>query len=284
MIHLGKEKKEIHSVEPFKREHESYYTIPGWKGVTAGITTKNGGVSSGPFHSFNMGLHVGDDRESVVENRRRLSELIGFPLARWVAAEQTHGDCIELIDGLQAGKGSKIYDDAVPDTDCFLASSGDLLLTMCYADCVPLYFYDPVKRRIGLAHAGWKGTVAKIGPSMIDRMVTAGSSKADIEVVIGPSICGDCYVVDDFVIGKIEKVLEDGPHIPYNLKEEGQYHLDLKQLNRLLLIQSGISAEQIRTSGHCSFCHDDFYSYRQDGGKTGRMMSFIGWKENVHER
>ncbi len=119
---------------------------------------------------------------------------------------------------------------------------------------------------------------------MIDRMVAAGSSKGDIDVVIGPSICGDCYVVDDFVIGKIEKVLEDGPHIPYNLKEEGQYHLDLKQLNRLLMIQSGVSAEQIKTSGHCSSCHEDFYSYRQDGGKTGRMMSFIGWKENEHER
>ncbi len=141
-------------MEPFKKQHESYYTIPGWSGVTAGITTKHGGVSSGPHHSFNMGLHVGDDRDSVVENRQRLSELIGFPLERWVAAEQTHGDRIELIDGSKAGRGSKSYDDAVPDTDGFLASSDGLLLTMCYADCVPLYFYDKVKEMIGIAHAG----------------------------------------------------------------------------------------------------------------------------------
>lgn len=271
------------SNEPFYKETESFYTIKKWTeqfpGLKAGITTRLGGESEGCYDSLNMGLHVGDDNQHVAKNRTRIAHSLQFPLEHWVGAEQTHGNRIHEVIPADRGKGSISYSTSIKDTDGFLTEHHNTLLTMCYADCVPLYFLDKQDGKIGVAHAGWKGTVGEIGPAMISAFMDRGSRLADIEVVIGPSICETCYVVDDRVLDRVKKVLEDGNDLPYNLKEEGQYHLDLKKVNRLLLLQSGLAEKQIHTSGYCSSCSNEFYSFRRDEGKTGRMMSFIGWKE-----
>ncbi|MCA1053433.1 peptidoglycan editing factor PgeF [Rossellomorea aquimaris] len=270
-------------MEPFHKEDESFYAIKGWNGrfpgLIAGISTRHGGVSEDSFDSMNMGLHVGDDQEKVRENRSLLSDSLGFPLERWVGAEQTHGHSIWEVTPPDMGKGSHSYATSIKDTDGLMTDNRDLLLTMCYADCVPLYLLDGQTGRIGVAHAGWKGTVEEIGPAMVKAFMKKGSLVKDIEVVIGPSICEKCYVVDDRVLDRVKKVLEDETDLPYNLKEEGQYHLDLKKVNKRLLLQSGLQETQIQTSGYCSSCSNDFFSYRRDQGKTGRMMSFIGLKE-----
>jgi polyphenol oxidase len=275
------------SKEPFNREKESYYSINTWTKsnprLVAGITTRWGGVSTGPFHSFNMGLHVGDDESSVIQNRQLLASSLMMPVESWAAAEQTHGNNIHTVGKVDMGKGAEHYHTSIQDTDGFIARNENILLTMCYADCVPLYFLDKDSGTIGLAHAGWKGTVLQIGPKMVDAFMEKGASMSSLEVVIGPSICKNCYVVDDYVINKVKKTLEDENNLPYNLKEEGQYYLDLKKLNEQLLVQAGLNAEQIHTSSYCSSCHNEFFSYRRDGGKTGRIMSFIGWKEKKNE-
>ncbi|MCA1059246.1 peptidoglycan editing factor PgeF [Rossellomorea aquimaris] len=272
------------SKEPFVVETESYYSIDRWtqkhSKLVAGITTKHGGVSDGPFHSFNMGLHVGDKDSSVIHNRQSLATALHIPLKRWVAAEQTHGNHIYSPGSEDAGRGAENYHSSIKDTDGFITDERNLLLTMCYADCVPLYFLDRDTGTIGLAHAGWKGTVLEIGPKMVHEFIGNGSSLSSLEVVVGPSICKECYVVDDYVIDKVKKTLEDENNLPYNLKEEGQYNLDLKKLNQQLLLQSGLHSEQIHISSFCSSCHKEFFSYRRDSGETGRIMSFIGWKEN----
>jgi polyphenol oxidase len=271
------------SKEPFITETNSYYSIGKWTKenpeLVAGITTNRGGISEGPFQSFNMGLHVGDKEASVILNRHLLASSLDMPLDTFVAAEQTHGKNISFVSHEDRGKGAESYHNSIKDTDGFLTGERNLLLTMCYADCVPLYFLDTLTGTIGLAHAGWKGTVLDIGPKMVGAFIGRGSSLSSIEVVIGPSICKDCYIVDDYVIDKVKKTLEDENNLPYNLKEEGQYNLDLKKLNHQLLVQSGLHSDQIHTSSLCSSCHDEFFSYRRDGGETGRMMSFIGWKE-----
>jgi len=275
------------SKEPFNRETESYYSINSWTkdnpGLVAGITTRWGGVSTEPFQSLNMGLHVGDDESSVVRNRQLLASSLMMPVESWAAAEQTHGNNIHKVGEVDKGKGSEYYHTSIKDTDGFITRDENILLTMCYADCVPLYFLDKVSGTIGLAHAGWKGTVSQIGPKMVDAYMEKGTSMSSLEVVIGPSICKNCYVVDDYVIDKVKKTLEDENNLPYNLKEEGQYYLDLKKLNEQLLVQTGLNAEQIHTSSYCSSCHNEFFSYRRDGGNTGRIMSFIGWKEKKDE-
>ncbi len=269
--------------EPFEKETEMYYTIKKWKedfpGIVAGITTRTGGVSEDPFHSLNMGLHVGDDPKAVVSNREKVAMSLDKPIESWVCAEQTHGSRIQLVGQNEMGNGATSYNTSVKETDGLITDSKAVLLTMCYADCVPLYFLDHETKLIGLAHAGWKGTVLGIGPKMVDKFLEQGSDIQSLSVVIGPSICEKCYVVDDKVINKVKKILEDENNLPYNLKEEGQYHLDLKEVNKLLLIKSGLNSNQIYTSSFCSSCHNQFFSYRKDGGKTGRIMSYIGWKE-----
>ncbi|WP_421384482.1 peptidoglycan editing factor PgeF [Bacillus salacetis] len=266
-----------------KKDHLTF-SLPLWEnllpGLEIGITRKQGGFSEGAYKSLNLGLHVNDDNAAVKKNRQQLSENLGFPLESWVCAEQTHGNNIRWVTKQDGGKGSLSYSESVRDTDGLITNEPNLLLTMCYADCVPLYFLYPKGRLIGVAHAGWKGTVLDIAGRMVEEFNNHGAKAEEILVAIGPSICGKCYQVDDRVIDKVKKLLEDCNEKPYNHKYEGQYELDLKRTNYLALQQSGVPSKNITVSGLCTVCEEkEFFSHRRDNGKTGRMMSFIGWKE-----
>jgi polyphenol oxidase len=270
-------------MEPFGLKSKEFYTITSWENehpdLVVGFTTKNGGYSLPPFGTLNLGFHVGDTVETVNQNKNILSNILDFPLSSWVAAEQTHGCNIKCVSKKESGLGSYSYDDAIPDTDGLYTTERGILLTLCYADCVPLYFLDKTSKTIGVAHAGWKGTVKGIGKEMVLAWQQAGMDLKNILVVIGPSICEKCYIVNDYVIEFVQKILEDVEKKPYNLISEGQYQLDLKLLNKMILIQAGIPETNISVSELCSSCHDkSFFSHRRDIGNTGRMMSFIGWK------
>jgi polyphenol oxidase len=270
-------------MDPFILKSEEYFSILSWENkwpeLVVGFTTKNGGYSSQDFSTLNCGLHVGDSIESVRHNKQKLSSLFQFPMEHWVSAEQTHGINIMKVNNDACGKGTYQYEDSVLDTDGFYTSEKGILLTLCFADCVPLYFIDKKSKTIGIAHAGWKGSVNGIAKEMIVKWKNEDIEPKDIFVVIGPSICKNCYIVDDFVIQFVQKILEDVEKKPYNLIEEGQYQLDLKLLNKLILEKAGIPASNISITNYCSSCHEnEFFSHRRDNGKTGRMMSFIGWK------
>ena len=275
-------------MEPFLKKHETYYSIKEWvkefPGLIVGFTTKHGGISKGPFGSLNFGFHVGDEPSAVCQNRRILADQIGFPLQQWVGAEQSHETNIQKVLRNDAGKGAQTYESAFTRTDGFFSYEKDVLLTLCYADCVPLYFLAPSKQMIGIAHAGWKGSVDGIAAEMIERLTLEGIDPSEIKVGIGPSICGDCYIVDNRVIDTIEKSLETVEKKPYNHISGNQYRLDLRKLNEILLVNAGVLAKNIRTTNFCTSCnHETFYSHRKDNGKTGRMISFIGWKEITGE-
>ena len=266
--------------EIFVKRTERYYSIADWEKsnnmLVAGFTTKNGGCSEAPFHSLNTGYHVGDDEKCVTENRQLLAQDIGMPLTVWVGAEQTHRCNIMKITAADKGRGAADYISAFRDTDGFYTNEPGILLTLCYADCVPIYFYAPSAGYIGMVHAGWKGTVAKIAAEMVEKWQAEGISPKDIKAVIGPSICGGCYIVDDRIIDQVKQVC--GESQPYREVSEGQYELNLKQLNQSILQGTGIT--DIAVTNFCTSCVDeDFFSHRRDKGKTGRLMSFIGWKE-----
>lgn len=270
-------------MEPFFLKNEQFFLIDDWctNSLVAGFTTKNGGVSTDSFSTLNVGLHVHDKHEYVSENRRLVANLLDYPLKSWVGAEQTHGKRIERIQMHQKGRGAINYETSMKDTDGFFTTESGLLLTLCYADCVPLYFYSPKDHAVGIAHAGWQGTVKEIGKEMIHVFSEEGIDGKDIKVVVGPSICENCYIVDDRVIGLVQNILEDVEEKPYNLISGNQYHLNLKELNKRILIRSGIPEENIQVSKLCTSCNDAlFFSHRRDKGSTGRMMSFIGWKED----
>jgi polyphenol oxidase len=275
-------------MEPFVYDHQSYFSINHWihqyPGLVAGITTKKGGSSNNIYESLNMGFHVGDLNEAVCLNRNELAELIQFPVQQWVGAEQTHDTLIRKISKADRGTGADSYEYAFKGTDGFYTNEEGILLTLCYADCVPLFFISPEHKMIGTAHAGWKGTVNKIAQKMIDHWKAEGIAANQILVAIGPSICEKCYIVNDYVINFVENTLVDVEKKPYNLISDGQYTLDLKEINKLILLKAGVPEENITISKLCSSCdQSEFFSHRRDKGQTGRMLSYIGWKETSEQ-
>ncbi|WP_059170063.1 peptidoglycan editing factor PgeF [Bacillus sp. FJAT-27445] len=271
-------------MEPFISQNESLYILKKWMndfpGLSAGFTSRQGGYSRLEFDSLNTGYHVGDDPGMVMANRGATARMAGFKLLDMVGAEQTHGTNIVKAHPNLKGMGAAAYDNSVKDTDGFYTNEPGILMSLCFADCVPLYFIEPFSRMVGIAHAGWKGTVNGIGPKMVKAWEDEGIDPSSIFAAIGPSICKDCYIVDDKVIAFVEKALEHVEKKPYNQISAGQYSLDLQSMNRVLLEEAGIPVQNIATTGLCSSCSGaSFFSHRRDKGKTGRMLGFIGWKE-----
>ncbi|WP_461201684.1 peptidoglycan editing factor PgeF [Anoxybacillus sp. TBDG-1] len=265
--------------EIFRQAHESLLMFDDWENVIVAFTTKRGGVSSEPFATLNVGMHVNDHRHAVYENRKKVAEQLNVSLDRWVCADQVHGVHIEKVTNEHAGKGVRTYDTALPHTDGLYTSEQQLMLALCFADCVPLYFFAPSKKLIGLAHAGWKGTVHNIAGEMVKRWNEEGVDARDMYVVIGPSIGRCCYIVDDRVITFVQKALVNSSQSLYNETSKEQYALDLKEMNKQLLQQAGVPIEHIAISSYCTSCGQSlFFSHRRDGGKTGRMMALIGWR------
>lgn len=273
-------------MEPFQTVQDEYLLIETWRtdfpSILAGFTTKSGGFSQEPFSTFNLGLHVHDVNEHVHLNRRRLSELLSFPLNQWICSEQVHDHHIKKVTGSDCGRGVEVYEEGIPSTDGIYTSEPNILLTSVYADCVPLYFIEPTKGLVGLAHAGWKGTVKEIASRMIKTWVDEeGVISNNIHVAIGPSIQDCCYIVDDHVINQVKKLLNHNDDLPYKEVSPGQYSLHLANLNKLLIMKAGVPEKNISMSFRCTSCEDKlFFSHRRDQGKTGRMMSFIGYKED----
>lgn len=268
--------------EPFQQNDKSFLTIEKWiskiKGLEVGFTTKLGGVSKNHYSSLNLGLHVQDDQNDCITNRKIISSKTSIPYENWVFAEQVHGNRIEAITDRDRGRGLLSYEQGIPKCDGFYTHNPNIMLSLCFADCVPLYFLEPNRELIGLAHAGWKGTVKNIGGEMVKTWIDReGVNPSEIMAVIGPSIGGCCYIVDDKVITAIQELkLQEYPS-PYVQISSNQYKLNLKQLNKNLLLESGIKEENIMVSRLCTCCEKElFFSHRRDDGKTGRMLSFIG--------
>lgn len=149
---------------------------------------------------FNLALHVGDDAEKVLNNRQKYSAALGAAAGKFTCCEQVHGDVIAVIDESTAGKGALAYADAVKGTDALVTNLTGVPLLLFFADCVPVIFADPITGCIGLAHAGWRGTVADIAQKTVQKMQQAfGAKPQDIIAGIGPCIGSCCYEVDDTV-------------------------------------------------------------------------------------
>lgn len=256
-----------------------YMELGGWSApdsIVSGITTKYNGVSKAPFDSLNMGLHVGDEPKDVVRNRELLAEAIQFPLESWVLGEQVHGTEIAVVTKNEAGCGSRELADSLPSVDGLITKEKGMLLAAFFADCVPLYFFDSKSEWIGMAHAGWRGTVANMAGKMVDAMRANGANKDSIQAMIGPCISKNRYEVDNYIIQQIPEQFRADVLQPSG---SDRYFLDLQALNRLYMLQAGIQDENILTAAHCTYDSPEFYSHREDQGKTGRMIGFIGMKE-----
>jgi hypothetical protein len=240
--------------------------------VRQGFSLRVGGTSHPPYDSLNLGYHVGDDIRAVRENRKRLAAALNYRPEEAVAGEQVHGNAIMKVSREQRGRGHLSATDSLPATDGLVCEERDVVLMAYAADCTILFFYDPVECCIGLAHAGWRGTVSGIGPAMIRVMLSQGSRAKDIKVAFSPAIGPCCYRVGEEVSGQVQPGWRDRVMI---VRKEGLF-LDLPGLQRLQLLEAGITENNICKSRYCTSCHTDkFFSYRASGGVTGRMAGVI---------
>ncbi|MDT8859108.1 peptidoglycan editing factor PgeF [Alkalihalobacillus sp. MEB130] len=269
-------------MEPFIQKCERYVSIEPWHQafprLISGFSTRNGGNSQSPYTSLNLGFHVGDEPEVVRRNRSLLASDLNMELTRWVGTEQVHEATIKKVTNNDVGLGSESIETAIKSTDGIYTLEKNILLTSLYADCVPLYFYAPHYNAVGLAHAGWRGTVQNIASGMITMWAeNEGIPLEDIHVAIGPCISQQAYEVDEKVIAEVDKVWpEDLPYKPYNPSRDQKFFLDLREVNKQLIIEAGVQESKVLVSAICTAEDKRMFSHRAESGKTGRLMSFIG--------
>jgi len=233
------------------------------------VFTRHGGASPQPWASLNLGGTVGDARERVVENRRRMFEAVGLPVESLYDAWQVHGDRVMVID--EPRPLAQEHEQA----DALITAKDGVTLFMRFADCVPIFLYDPVMRVAGIAHAGWMGSVKKIGLKTVQEMTRAfGCKPGDVMAGIGPSIGPEEYEVGENVIEAIREAFPQDVDELLIKKQNGSVHLDLWTANRLALVEAGV--RQIEIAGISTAAHtNDWYSHRAENGKTGRMGALI---------
>ncbi len=243
-----------------------------------GFSTRLGGVSEHEFSTMNLSFTRGDNSEAVKENYNRIAAAIGFSVEDLVLADQKHTTNVRLVTGKDRGKGFSREKD-YQGVDALITNDEDVILTGLFADCVPIYFVDPVHRAVGLAHSGWRGTVNDIAGETVKAMTKAFSSDpADLIAAIGPSICRDCYEVDSDVIDVVKKNFpSDFWSDLFEEKEGGKFQFDLWETCRFNLLQSGMKPENIAVTDLCTCCNSSLlFSHRASKGKRGNLGAFVG--------
>ncbi len=275
----------VPALEPMRERRAGelvYYTFPALE--ESGLcrhcfTTRLGGVSGGCYSTLNMGPSRGDDPAAVAENYRRVFAALGADLSLAVLSRQTHETNVRAVTGDDAGTGLSrpAFRESV---DALITDTPGLVLVTQYADCVPLFFLDPVRPAVGAAHASWRCTLGEIGCLTVRAMVREyGTRPADLLVGIGPSICGRCFevdppVVDEFLRRGITEVTR------CSSRRGEKYYIDLRELNRLLLIKAGVRPENITVTGLCTKCRPDlFFSHRRTGASRGNLAAIISLKQ-----
>ena len=256
----------------------SYPAFEQFQDIVHAFSTRLGGVSQGIYSSMNLSFTRGDEEAAVYENYRRLAAAVGFAAEDIVTSDQTHTANVRVVTEEDRGNGLT-KPRPYTDVDGMITNVPGLVLATFYADCVPLYFIDPVRHAIGLSHSGWRGTVEKIGRVTVDKMKEMyGTDPQDLYTAIGPSICQDCYEVSEDVILEFQNSFEKKYwDLLFYRKENGKYQLNLWEANRLIMLEAGVKEEHISMPGICTCCNPEFlFSHRASHGKRGNLGAFLG--------
>ena len=232
------------------------------------FSTKHGGVSTGEWTSMNFAFSRGDKPENVIENYKIFSDAVGFDYNSLVTSSQDHNTYVRAVTKNECGIGIWREKDMM-SVDALITNEPNVTLVTHYADCTPLFFVDTVGKAIGLAHAGWRGTVGRIGEEVIKKMTTLyGTNPKDVVVAIGPAISKCCYEVD-----------KDCAENFYNLKDldnskfifpknDGKYMIDLLETNRQIVMKAGVKKDNIVLSDLCTKCNSDLlWCHRATNGR-----------------
>lgn len=230
--------------------------------VVAAQTTRHGGVSLLPFMSLNLGNFTEDSAENIHQNRRLVLTELGFSEANFTFVKQVHGD--NILYTIQA--------ECKDGYDAIISDKRGLMIGVTVADCTPILIYDTKHRAVAAIHAGWKGTVELLVKKTILRMSEVfGTVASDCYAYIGPCIDECNFEVGDEVAAQF-----DAQFLTF-YEEKQKYHVNLKQANKQQLIDEGVPLEQIEVSPYSTVLDNEhFFSYRAEGGQTGRLMALIG--------
>ncbi len=259
-----------------------YYSFPAFDRIAFvrhGFSTRLGGVSEGTFASMNLSFTRGDDQAAVRENFRRFCAAIRVDAEDVVISAQTHTANVKIVTAADRGRGIT-REKEYSDIDGLITNDPNVVLCTQYADCVPLFFVDPVKRVVATSHAGWRGTASGIAAVTVEKMVEAfGCDPADILAGIGPSIGYCCFEVDTPVYDAFCRVpvFDEGC---FTADPGDKFHIDLWEVNRRYLVEAGIKPENITVTDLCTRCYPDvLWSHRATGGVRGSLAAFIAIAE-----
>ena len=257
-------------------------------GLVHGFCGRTGGVSTGPFATFNLAGWVGDAPDAVAENWRRWHLL--HPNLPVVRVRQVHGNLVHRIDSSRICSPDDQRPAVGPEGDGMVAVDAGLALGIFTADCVPILMVDAERRVVSALHAGWRGTLAGIAVEGVHAMVALGARPASIRAALGPSIGLCCFEVDAALAETFAREIPDAAahsrngNLPSETPAErsvrpGKAYLDLRAILRLQLEREGLNPASISSVGPCTRCANDLYfSRRGAGGVTsGLQMSLIGF-------
>lgn len=242
--------------------------------INHAFSTRLGGVSTGIFESMNLSFEH-DDFDTVTENYKRFCNAAGFEYETLVASSQDHHTFVRVCTKDECGIGIRKPKD-IMSVDALVTNEKGVTIVTYYADCTPLFFVDTKRKAIGLAHAGWRGTVAKIGEQVINTMRdNFGTDPADLVCAIGPAISKCCYEVDKACADNFYALGLDDSKFVFP-QENGKYMVDLLETNRQILVSCNVNPENITLSDLCTRCNSELlWSHRATNGKRGTMAAFM---------
>ena len=246
--------------------------------VINAFTARTGGVSRTPFNNLNLSYNVGDEESRVAENRKIILDALSIDYRTVVTAQQVHKDKIALVRKEDKGKGAFKYSKGIAQTDALITDIPGIPLLMCYADCVPIFILDPVKKAIALIHSGRKGTELELTLKTLFKMKKIfETNPRSCLAAIFPSIGPCCYnikeenKIDDYWLNEVKYNDE-----PISLQNKSGRSLDLRKANYGQLIKAGLPEKNIFVNQICTADHPElFFSYRRDKGNTGRMAAIF---------
>jgi len=241
--------------------------------VPHAFTTRLGGVSQGIYESLNLGMALGDDPAAVTENYDRITAILGTKREQMVFSRQVHGDTVRVV-----GKADYFKDISHPfeEGDALVTIEPDVTLAVFTADCIPILLWDAHTGAVSAIHAGWRSTVLDIAGKAVEKLCTMASYPKYIRAAIGPGIGSCCFETGSEVAIAVRKVLGHEAEPCITDKDAGKSLVDLKEVNRRLLIRAGLSPDRITVSDYCTMCNPDlFWSHRVTEGKRGVQAAII---------
>ena len=236
------------------------------------FTTRRGGVSTGIFDSLNLSQNRGDPTGNVVENFRRIGEILGFTVDDVVNAKQIHSDLVVKVG--KENRGKLTVKDGSPVCDALVTNEAGIALYVSTADCTPILLHDPVTGAVGAAHAGWRGTASAIAAKTVEAMSAHfGCDPKNIRAAIGPNASVCHFETDADVPEAMINAFGEDVH-PFIHPKGNKYYVNLKEINALILRRSGVT--DITISHHCTMCRPDlFWSHRVTKGQRGSQGGII---------